>query len=203
MLSAAARMKGIDQMASSVTACQGTIDPTWIKELDDIVKAVDRSGGHSTFKFDTSRFQNGMGPTSTQSTYAVGGSYFERTVPDGGPTLKIIGPSASVGSQRYHQSVSSSEWLGNRTSGLHGEMYLICEKGADVQWTYATQDNCLFCHGYLHMHDIQHQALRTNVWPQMWRHPEGMFNLQQGRSAVGKVVKIDFQDDIKYYQING
>lgn len=190
------------EMTSSVTAYQGVIDPGWITELDTIVKAADNSGGQSTFKFDTARFVGGIGPTSTQSTYAVGGSYFERSVPNGGPTLKIIGPSASVGSQQYHQSVSSSEWLGNRSSGLHGEMFLICEKGADIQWTYATQDNCLFCHGYLHMRQIQHQALRTNPWPQMWRHPAGMFTLQQGTAALGKIVKIDFKGDIKYYQIN-
>jgi hypothetical protein len=189
-------------MPSSVTAYQGTINGAWITELNAIVQAAEQSGGLSTFRFDTTRFLGGIGPTSSQSTYAIGGSYFERTAPNGGPTWKIIGPSASVGSQQYHQSVNATEWLGARPSGLHGEMALICEKGNDIQWTYATQDNCLFCHGYLHLNNIQHQALRTNVWPQQWHHPQAMFRLQQGTSVLGKVVEIDFQGDVRYYQIS-
>jgi len=184
---------------ASVTTYNGAVSQEWLTELRNIVQAAENSPG-ATFQFTVpDRFQSAQGPSNTQQTYALGGSYFSREMPSG-QTLSVIGPSSAVGTEKYATSVKSSEWLGNRQSGMHGEMALIAEKG-EVGWTYATQDNCLFCHGYLQLNGIQHQALRTDPWPQMWRHPLRMFTLQAGSAAVGNVVDIEFRGQHRQYQI--
>jgi hypothetical protein len=188
---------------AGVTARQGQIPDAWLTELRNIVTAAENSTG-STFQFTLpGRFTSAQGPTNTQQTFALGGTYYQLGAIPGGQTVSLIGPSSAFGSQKFATSVKSSEWLGNRQSAMHGEMALVEAKGVEnIDWAYATQDNCLFCHGYLEMHGIQHQGLRPDPWPQMWRHPDGLFKLQAGNAAVGRVVEIEFRGQRRLYQIS-
>lgn len=134
-------------------------------------------------------------PRSSEATYAVASI-------DSTSVVYVSGPKRFV--KAVSSYTSNSEDVGTRSEFVHGESYIFI-KQPTIKSVAATQDNCLFCYGFLETQNISHQRLRDSPFPKGWIHPSLKFKLtltspQYG--PKGMLVWITFAGEERLYRID-
>lgn len=132
-------------------------------------------------------------PSSSEATYAIASDAYAN--------VYASGPQKFV---EAVQDISSASDVGRRGGFVHGESHIFIKKPG-ITSVAATQDNCLFCYGFLETRKIGHQRLRASPFPKGWIHPSAKFKLKLVNPAhgpKGKLIWITFGEDTRLYRID-